>query len=330
MTRHGKTVLVVTGGQMGMGYNPETGSVQPIVTPEEMLSWLPPDMAVRISAMEWSHQPSSHYTMRMTFDLMQVFEKAVVDGASGVVVSCGTDTLEEMAYLTDLYWSYPQPVIFTGTSIPSSDLGGDAPANLYQAVLASVAEETWGMGVLVALQDQIFAASEVTETENQRKSSFAAPGRGPIGQFIGNRVDILRQPLRSRSVTDNPPARDVELVYASLGGGDNLLETLSSDKRRKPEGIVIAAFGSGNVPPSWIPHIKKFIKDDVAVVIASRCHQGHTSSKGQTFEGSFPRLLELGALDGGHLRPVQARIKLAVGLGAELKGEPLQRYLLEG
>ena len=148
MTRHGKTVLVVTGGQMGMGYNPETGSVQPIVTPEEMLSWLPRIWPSGFPPWSGATSQASHYTMRMTFDLMQVFEKAVVDGASGVVVSCGTDTLEEMAYLTDLYWSYPQPVIFTGTSIPSSDLGGDAPANLYQAVLASVAEETWGMGVL--------------------------------------------------------------------------------------------------------------------------------------------------------------------------------------
>ncbi|HCL78998.1 MAG TPA: asparaginase [Synergistaceae bacterium] len=330
MAQREKIALVVTGGQVGTQFNKESKSLQPTVTSQQMISWLPESMTGRIVPMDWSHQPSSHYSMRMTFDLVQILAKTVIDGASGVVVSCGTDTMEEMAYLTDLYWSYPQPVVFTGSTMPSDGLGADAAANLYQAVLAAAAEETWGMGVLVCVQEQLFAASEVTETECQRKSAFSAPGRGPIGQFIADRVDILRQPIRSRIVSDNPPARDVELLYATLGGGDDLLEMLSSDKKRKLEGVVISAFGSGSVPPSWIPHIKKIIKDGVSVVVTSRCHQGHTSPGGQTFEGSFSRLLELGVLDGGHLRPVQARIKLAVALGAELKGGALQQYLLEG
>lgn len=330
MAQREKISLIVTGGQVGTQFNRESKSLQPTVTSQQMISWLPEDMAGWIVPMDWSHQPSSHYSMRMTFDLVQILGKTVIDGASGVVVSCGTDTMEEMAYLTDLYWSYPQPVVFTGSTMPSDYLGADAAANLYQAVLAAAAEETWGMGVLVCVQDQLFAASEVTETECQRKSAFSAPGRGPIGQFIADRVDILRQPLRSRTVSGNPPARDVELLYAAMGGGDDLLEVVASDKRRKLEGLVIAGFGSGSVPPSWIPYIKKLVKDGIPIVITSRCHQGHTNSIGQSFEGSYVRLMEIGVLDGGHLRPTKARLKLAAGLGEGMNRESLQSYLLEG
>ena len=108
-----------------------------------------------------------------------------------------------------------------------------------------------------------------------------------------------------------------------------MVEFLASDEKRELDGLVIAGFGSGNVPPSWIPHIKKLVKDDIPVVITSRCPQGHTRGMPYTFEGNMARLLEIGVFDGGGLRPLQARLRLAVALGAGLSRQELQAYLLE-
>ena len=331
MSNRGKIALVLAGGQIGMKFNPQTNTCQPNVTADEMLSWLPAEIAEKIFVVDWSRQPSSHYTIRMTADLIQVLSKTVSDGADGIVVTCGTDTLEEMAYLTDLCWAYPQPVIFTAGALPSDSRGADASINLYQSVLAAFSRECWGAGVLVCLQDQLFAASEITETACHRRNAFSAPDRGPVGQLILDRVEILRQYKRSQVLEEkSSPARNVELLFASLGGNDNYIEFLAADENSNLDGLVIAGFGSGNIPPSWIPHVKKLVKEDIPVVITSRCHQGHTRGMPYTFEGNMARLIEIGVLDGGGLRPVQARIKLSVAIGAGLSRQEIQSYLLEG
>lgn len=330
MSSRGKIALVIAGGQIGMRFNEQMNSWQPVVTPEEMLEWLPGETAGKVFLVDWSHQPSSHYSIRMTADLVQVLSKSVVDGADGIVVTCGTDTLEEMAYLADLYWAYPQPLIFTASIYPCDMPGSDARHNLTQAVQASFSKECWGLGVLVCVQEQLFAASEISEIASQRRDAFAAPGRGPLAQFIGDKVNILRQYKRSKVLEGSmTPARDVELLSVSLGGGERLLEILSSDEKRELDGLVIAGFGNGHVPPSWIPRIKKLLKDDVPVVITTRCPEGHTREIPYSFEGSMSRLLEMGVLEGGSLRPAQARLKLAAGLGAGLRRADLQQYLLE-
>ena len=330
MSNRGKIALVLAGGQIAMQCNPQTNTCQPTVTAEDMLGWLPSEMVERIFVVDWSRQPSSHYTIRMTADLVQLLSKAVVEGAEGVVVACGSDALEEMAYLADLYWAFPQPIIFTAASLPCDSRGSDASINLYHSLLASTSRECWGMGVLVCLQDQLFSASEIAETHPQRKSSFSAPDRGPVGQFILDRIDILRQKHRPKVLEEKgSPAKGVELLYATLGAGDTVVEFLASDDKIELDGLVIAGFGSGNVPPSWIPHIKKLVKDEIPVIITTRCTEGHTGEMPYTFEGAMARLLELGVLNGGGLRPLQARLKLAVALGAGLSKGDIQLYLLE-
>lgn len=329
MSNRGKVGIVLAGGQIGMKCSDRSRGGQPAVAPEEILSWLTPEIAEKVFIIDWSRQPSSHYTIRMTADLAQVLSKTVVEGADGIVVTCGGDALEEMSYLTDLYWAYPQPVVFTAASLPFDSRGTDGPINLYQSALAALSRECWGMGVLVCLQDQLFSASEIIHTANQRRNGFSTPGRGPVAQFIGNRVDVIRQKRRPKVLEEKGgPARDVELLYAYLGASDTVIELLSADGAKELDGLVIAAFGGGNVPPSWIPHIKKLVKDNIPVVITSRCPEGHTDEMPYSFEGAMDRLLEIGALDGGGLNPLQARLRLAVAKGAGLTRQELQDYLL--
>ena len=286
---------------------------------------LPP--SVDLEVVEWSRQPSSHYTIRMVSDLAQVLGGLIRDGSEGVVVSAGTDVLEEMTYLVHLLWPYPQPVIFTGSFAPWNAFGSDAGINLRQAVMAASSDGTWGLGVLVCLQDQLFSAAEITKEVSHRRDAFRSPGRGPVGEVSGDQIFITRRPPRGRVFSEDlSPAREIPILYAALGCGESVLSALA---KADVDGLVLAGFGRGNVPPSWTPHLRNMLRRDIPLVITSRCHRPRVVPT-ETFEGGTARLLEMGVLHGGALRPLQARLRLSVGLGAKLSPEELQAYLLEG
>lgn len=326
MPNRGKIALVVAGGEIGMRYSERKNGHAPVVTAEEMLSWLPEEFTENVQLIDWSHQASSHYTVRMTTDLMKILSKLIVDGIQGIVVTCGTDALEEMAYLASLTWAYPQPVIFTGATHPSDMIGTDGPVNLYQSFLAARAQSSWGMGVLVCFQDQLFAASEITQIANYRRDAFSAIDRGPVGEIINEEV-LFRRTLKREKVFEGiVPARNVELVYASLGGGERFMANLANETRETLDGLVIAAFGNGNVFPTWISHIRSLIKSNIPIVLTSKCPAGRTNSL-YGFEGSASRLFEMGVLNGGALSPAKARLKLAVGIGAGLSKKELKDYI---
>ena len=326
MPRRNKVILVGTGGTISTTFNEKQKGFVPTLSAQDLVAMLPPGLGNDLSVIDWSHQPSSHYTIPMTTDLVELLRKLVKDGASGIVVTCGTDSLEEMAYLTDLLWAYPQPVVFTGSMLPPGIPGSDAMANLAQAVKAASSENLWGMGVLACFQDQLFAASEMTKEVAHRRDAFAAPGRGPVADFVGGDIRVIRKPNRPPALEGViMPAKNVEILWASLGGGDWILSCLSKSKNL--EGLVLAGFGAGHVPPSWGQYLKPLIKDGTIILVTSRCYIGHTITL-YGHEGSVGKLLELGLLDGGGLRPEQARLRLAVGLGAGFSMEDLQRYLL--
>ncbi len=326
----GKVVLVIAGKY---GYPPKTSqnqqddlNVADLATPIfEIMPTLPE--GVTLEVVEWSRQPSSHYTIQMTMDLIERLRGLVRGGAQGVVVSVGTDVIEEMSYLTDLLWVYPQPIIFTGSLVPWADFGSDAAMNLYQSILAASSETTWGLGTIVCLQDQIFSAAEVVKEIPQRRDAFRAPGKGPLGTILGDCIHIKRRPQRTRALDESvTPRSNIPILYASLGGESFLLEQCAENA--KLDGIVLAGFGLGNIPPKWLPPLRNIIKQEIPVVLTSRCHQGTIFSR-DSYEGGTTKILEMGVLSGGNLSPAKARLRLAVALGAGLNKEELQQYLLE-
>ena len=327
MTQQGALALVIAGGEIVT--RSRESAQDGAVTPEEVLRLVPGDLQSRIRTIDWSHQPGSHYSVRMTMDLVQILWKLVREGTNAIVVTCGADAIEEMAYLTDLLWAYPQPVVFTCAVRPQDSSGADGPLNLMQAFCAASSEKCWGLGVLLCVHDQLFSASEVCEVANQRRCAFDAPGKGPVGEIVGRNVYLLRAARRSKVLENvSTPARNVELLQATLGGGDIILDGLASLKTRSIDGLMLAGFGNGDVPPSWLPHIRAIVREGIPVAVTSRCPQGRTRAC-LSHEGSFSRLLEMGVLDAGALSPMQARLKLAVGIGGGLQGKALQEYLLD-
>jgi L-asparaginase len=267
----------------------------------------------------------------MCADLVQLAGSQIAEGASGVVIACGIQALTEVSYFADLVWSYPQPLVFTASIYGAEDLGSETALHFSQSVRAAGSQACWGQGALVCVQDEIYAASEISQLSNYTRHGFSALRSGPVARFFepGGVLKVFRSVRRGKLVDiATTPARSVEILDASLGGGDIVLNALADGRASDLDGLVIAGFGGGDVPPSWVPLLRKIMRADVVIVLASRCPTGHVQA-GDDFEGSAKRLLEMGAMSAGTLTPLQARIRLAVGVGAELAGQDLRAYMLD-
>jgi L-asparaginase len=324
-----KIALVLAGGQLIFKQAPGGADALPL-DEEELIACLPEEMRAKTYVVDWSRQPVTNYTLRMCSDLVQMAGTQVEEGAAGVVITCGTQALTEASYFADLVWSYPQPLIFTSSIYHTGTPGSETALLLSQAVRAAEAQACWGQGILVCLQDKLYAASELRHLSNYSRFGYAALLGGPVAEFCepSGALIFLRSLRRGRVLNiSTVPARNVELVNAALGGGDVLLNALLDGRVSELEGLVISAFGSGDVPPSWVPLLRKVVRGGLPVVLTSRCPVGRVQDD-QDFEGGSKGLLEMGLISGGTLTPLQARIRLAVGLGAGLADQALKTYML--
>jgi len=294
MPERPNVLVVAAGGTIGMTYDERAKSYAPTLGAGDMLAWfkdkkLPCD----VSVLDWSRQPSSHYNIRMMADLVELLRKQAGQGINGIVVTAGTDSIEEMSYLVDLLWPYPYPVIFTGSTLPSDQLGSDGPLNLYHAILAASSECTWGLGVLICFQDQLFAANEICKISNFKRDALAAPYRGPVAEIVANRIHIIKKPRRGRAIEEMVvPAKEVEIIWATLGAAKGCL---TAGRGRKLGRVGPGGFGAGNVNPAWVPQIRQIIRRNVPVVVTSRCLRGRVVTS-HGYEGSAQKLIEFGVL----------------------------------
>ena len=327
MSNRGKIALLISGGRIVTKIYNAPGEDYVPLSPEEIFSLLSEEQKENVYQIDWSRQPAGHYSLRMISDLLQLAGKQVIDGADGVVIACGAQGLEEIAYFADLVWSFPQPAIFVASTQYHDFEAGRRL--LQQAVQAASSKSCWGRRVLVLSNSTLLSSSDVVQVSNYRSAGFETPNCGIIADFDGSKFEILCSRDRNRVLPlETPPARKVEILYASLGGGEILLSALQNKGANETDGLVLAALGDGQVAPSWIPYIKKFLREEIPMVLTSRCINGRVIP-GPNFEGSAYRLIEMGIFNGGGLNPVQARIKMSLGLGAGFKGEALQAYLLE-
>lgn len=330
MPNRDKIALILAGGEIIHKY-PSPGGEDVPFEKDELAACFTGNLQDNVYIVDWSWQPVSHYTLRMCSDLIQLAGTQIAEGARGVVVTCGTQALTEVVYFADLVWSYPQPIVFTASIHYADTPGSETKLHLTRAAKASGSQACWGQGVMVCLQDGMYAASEIYHFSNSGRFGYVSLPGGPLSEFSGPEGKLIpfRSPRRSRIMDiGTPPARNVEILDASLGGGDILLNALLESRISELDGLVVAGFGGGDVPPSWVPLLRKIMRADVPVVLSSRCPAGRVLT-GQDFEGSAARLLEMGLFSADGLTPAQARIRLALGLGAELAGQDLRAWMLD-
>jgi len=305
--------LVFTGGTISMRHDAALGGAVPALSAQEILAATRGIEAVAdVFVDEWGAFPGPHMTLeRMWLLRARIRELVARDDVDGVVVTHGTDTLEESAYLVARSVDAAKPVVFTGAMRNASDLGWDGPANLMDAVRVASHADSRGYGAMAVLGGRVYAGLDVTKAHTHLPDAFESPGLGPVGVVDDDNV-IFRRALPPLPQLLEPLSLGlpVDIVTAYAGADARLIDAVRASAR----GLVVAAMGRGNVPPVMVGGIERWIADGKPVVIASRAQRGRV---GHTYgyPGGGRRLHDLGALFAGARRPQQARIDVALGLG---------------
>lgn len=321
-------VAVFTGGTISMRYDPSLGGAVPALSGQDILSSARgiEDVA-RVEIDEFGAYPGPHMADLLMWELRQrILGHLERPDVRGVVVTHGTDTLEESAYLLARSSASDKPVVFTGAMRSASDLGWDGPANLVNAVRVAASEQARGQGILVVMGDRIYTGFDVTKVHTHILDAFESPGLGPLGVVDDGRVIFRREtPSTWTVVMPERLASPVDIIPAWPGADSRLLDA----SRAHARGVVIAALGRGNVPPAMCDGISRWLAEGKPVVISSRVQRGRV---GHTYgyPGGGRRLFEMGAHFAGTRRPQQARIDLMLALGASLDHQAIAELFEEG
>ena len=307
-------VILFTGGTIAMRNDSSArGNTLALTGSDIVKATTGIDSTSEVETEDWGHFPGPHMTIARMWALRsRIAEHLAREEVRGVVVTHGTDTLEESAYVAARSLGTGKPVVFTGAMRTQSDLGWDGPANLFEAVHVAASPASVGQGVMVVLSGQIFTAIDVTKSNTQLLDAFESPGLGPIGYLDEGEVIFRRElPPTIPQIIPVEPATPVDVFFAAAGCDSRLLDAVRAESR----GAVIAAMGRGNVPPEMVPGIGRYIADGKPVVITSRTgggRVGHTYA----YPGGGRTLEDMGAILAGSRRPQQARIDLMLALGA--------------
>ena len=212
-----------------------------------------------------------------------------------VVITHGTDTLEETAYLLDLVHNSEKPVCLTGAMRSAAEISPDGPVNLLCAVRTAASSEARGKGVLVVMNEEIHAAREVVKSHSANTETFVSPFWGPLGYVDPDRVVFRRNTLGRQSIRPPELVEDVHLIKLASGSDSLLIDFLVE---RNVRGLVLEAFGRGNVPPAALPGIRRAVEKGIPVVITTRTIAGRVLDV-YGYEGGAKTVLEAGGILGG-------------------------------
>ncbi|HLR22030.1 MAG TPA: asparaginase [Tissierellaceae bacterium] len=308
-----KVVIIFTGGTISMKIDPDLHAAIPALNSEEILSMVTnlEDIA-DIEDINLFNLPSPHITPIDMLKLAQsVKENIERDDVDSVIVTHGTDTLEETAYLLDLIVDSEKPIVVVGAMRNSSELGYDGSSNISAAICTATSPSSRNKGVLVVMNNEVNAASEVTKTNTLSLNTFQSPEFGPLGIVDNEEVIFYRNIVNRQYIDTNNLEEKVALIKTVAGTDSDIIDFHINNNYK---GIVIEALGRGNVPPAMIPGIKKAIDKNIPIAIVSRCYTGRVLGT-YGYEGGGKHLRDLGVLFGGNLPGQKARIKLMLILG---------------
>jgi L-asparaginase len=306
------------GGTIAMTQTPE-GGVSPALSARELLAAVPglKDIQADLRVSDFRQKPGASLTFGDLFELTTAINNALTSGCTGVVITQGTDTIEETAYVLDLLLTADWPVVVTGAMRNPTMAGADGAANVLAAVRVAASASARGLGCLVVISDQIHAARWVQKAHTGSPAAFVAPGRGPLGEVVEGRVDIPVS-VRRQALDINPdPSKSVCVGVATVALGDDggLIEAVDG----RLDGLVVAAFGAGHVPAEMVPILGK-VAERIPVVLASRTGAGFIHERTYNFPGSERDLLGRGIISAGYLHPLKARVllHLLIASGADI------------
>ena len=317
-----RVAVVTTGGTIASRVD-ETGAAVPVVSGAELLDLVPGlDEVAAVELVDFAQVPSWNLEPEMLLELARRADELLLGGAGGVVVTQGTDTLEETAYLLDRIVLSERPVVVTGAMRNNSEPAADGPRNLYDAVRVAADPAAAGRGTLVVFNEEIHAARLVTKTHSFNVSTFRSPYAGPLGYIDSAGVVFTRRPEPAPKLAPTWLPRDVQLLKMALGTGDLLVRCCV---QAAVDGIVLEGTGLGHVPGKVVPAVRGAVEAGIPVVLCSRTFAGRVLPLYGS-PGGGQELRQAGVIPAGDLSGQKARLELMAALGAGLRGEALRTH----
>ena len=318
-----KIAVVFNGGTISMKVDERIKTAVPTLTGEEIMSMVTGiEEFAEIESYSFSSLPSPHMTFKTMLELSK-FTKELLDrnDIDGVVITHGTDTLEETAYLLDLTIKSEKPVVITGAMRSGSELGYDGPSNLAASICTAISDDAKKRGVLVCFNGELNSASEVTKANSMALNAFRTPNFGPIGIVDNNKVMFYRETKSTEKYDVEEIKSDVALIKCVVDMDSSFIEFVID---KGYGGIVIEALGRGNVPPKMVDGIKSALNKGIPVVVVSRCFEGRVHES-YGYEGGGKMLKDLGVIFGDTLPGQKARIKLALAINSTINKEEIKK-----
>lgn len=317
------TVAVVSTGGTIASTAADGADASPELSSTELLGAVPAiDAVADIDAMDFSNVPSTHFTVEQLGALSEFVADLDADGYEGIVVTQGTDVLEESAYFVDLCYGGDAPVVFTGAMRNPSLPSPDGPANLLHSVRVAT-EPAAGGSVLVTFNGRVHPAREVVKTNSMNVDTFRSPEFGPIAVIDEDRVTWRRNSDRIDPVMSPEPEAltgEVHAVTATLDMPADQIRAASD-----AAAVCLATTGAGHIPPSIIPPLAELRDQGVPVVATTRCPEGRLARSTYDFEGSEQTLIDLECYF-SDLVLQKTRIGTIVALASDGLGAMFERY----
>lgn len=304
--KNSAVTVITTGGTIASRHEKGTGAVTPALSGQELVRTATIPSGISVTINELARLDSSAMTLADTDRILDAVDDAFKDGAKGVVITHGTDSMEETAMAVDAFLPPGRTVVLTGAMRPADDPGPDGPQNLTDAILAAAGDST--QGVYIAFGGQLTPARGAYKTNTESTDGFASnkPRQEASDKTAQSPTSLRRAPLAQT---------DVRIVTAWPGASRSAIDDAVSEGA---DGIVVEAMGSGNVGGEIAKGIVDALRQGIPVVMSTRVPGGPVSG---TYGGAGggATLLSEGAIGSGYLRSPQARILLAAALasGAE-------------
>ncbi len=316
-----KKILVLhTGGTISMQADASGAVVTSSDNPMNHVS--NPLEGIQVHSLDFFNLPSPHIKPKHMLALYQKI-KEEADNYDGVVITHGTDTLEETAYFLDTMEVPHMPIVLTGAMRSSNELGSDGVYNYLSALRVASDDRAADKGVLVVMNDEIHAAKYVTKTHTTNVSTFQTPTHGPLGLIMKHEILYFK--------TAEPRVRFdlhhiqglVPIISAYAGMTDELIDMLDLDQL---DGLIIQAFGAGNIPKETAQKLESLLQKGIPVALVSRCFNG-IAEPVYAYQGGGVQLQKSGVFFVKELNAQKARLKLLIALNAGLTGQALKDYM---
>ncbi|HCY8469964.1 TPA: asparaginase [Staphylococcus aureus] len=318
-----KHLLVIhTGGTISMSQDQSnkvvTNDINPISMHKDVIN-----QYAQIDELNPFNVPSPHMTIQHVKQLKDIILEAVTNKYyDGFVITHGTDTLEETAFLLDLILGIEQPVVITGAMRSSNEIGSDGLYNYISAIRVASDEKARHKGVMVVFNDEIHTARNVTKTHTSNTNTFQSPNHGPLGVLTKDRVQFHHMPYRQQALKNVNDKLNVPLVKAYMGMPGDIFSFYS---REGIDGMVFEALGQGNIPPSALEGIQQLVSLNIPIVLVSRSFNGIVSPT-YAYDGGGYQLAQQGFIFSNGLNGPKARLKLLVALSNNLDKAEIKSY----